>query len=150
MRPGVPSMKIYRNIFAVVMLASVTTNVVAAAESAEKKKPVEGTQGYRDEINRPPEPHKGPARTGEQVYVYRCAGCHAKTTQGAPMPSDDIEWGLRSRQGMKVLMQHTINGYKQLLMPPRGGCENCSDKELKAAVLYMLGESGIKPDSVPR
>ncbi len=103
---------------------------------------VAGTQGYRDEINRPAEPYKGPPRTGAQVYAYRCAACHAKTTQGAPMPGDDFEWQRRARQGMKVLMQHTIEGYKQLLMPPRGGCENCSDAELKAAVIYILKQSG--------
>jgi cytochrome c5 len=99
---------------------------------------MEGTQGYRDEIGRAPEPYKGPPRTGAQVYAYRCASCHAKTTQGAPMPGDDVEWGLRARQGMYVLMRHTIDGYKQLLMPPRGGCGNCTDAELKAAVVYML------------
>lgn len=110
-----------------------------------KETAVQGTQGYRDEINRPPEPYKGPPRTGLQVYAYRCAACHDRTTQGAPMPGDDIEWGLRARQGMKVLMEHTINGYKQLLMPPRGGCGNCSDAELKAAVVYMLEKSGTEP-----
>lgn len=110
-----------------------------------KEKAVQGTQGYRDEINRPAAPYNGAPRTGAQVYAYRCAACHDRTTQGAPMPGDDIEWGLRARQGMKVLMQHTIDGYRQLLMPPRGGCENCSDEELEAAVSYMLEKSGVKP-----
>jgi len=120
--------------------------LVAPGYAVQKaaQKTVQGTQGYRDEINRPPEPWKGPPRTGAQVYTYRCAGCHAKTTQGAPMPNDDVEWSMRARQGMKVLMEHTIKGYKQELMPPRGGCENCSDAELKAAVLFFLKQSGVK------
>ncbi|MGD8841878.1 MAG: c-type cytochrome [Gammaproteobacteria bacterium] len=140
-------MHICRQLLTVVMLLGIAGGAGAAADqAAAKQKPVlEGTQGYRDEIGRPPEPYKGPPRTGEQVYAYRCGACHAKTTQGAPMPGDDIEWGLRARQGMKVLMQHTINGYKQFLMPPRGGCGNCSDEELKAAVVYMLKVSGIEP-----
>jgi cytochrome c5 len=139
------AMNVYKKVLITVILAGLSANVFAAAQSIAEKKPVEGTQGYRDEINRPPEPYKGPPRTGEQVYVYRCAACHAKTTQGAPMPGDDIEWGMRAKQGMKVLMQHTVEGYNQLLMPPRGGCGNCSDAELKAAVVYMLEKSDVKP-----
>ena len=108
-------------------------------------KPVEGTRGFIDEINRPPEPYTGPPRTGVQVYAYRCAGCHDRTTQGAPMPGDDIEWGLRSEQGMDVLMQHVIEGFNEELMPPRGSCGNCTDAELKATVIYMLEVSGIEP-----
>lgn len=125
---------------AAVVLCAVVLNLPANA--AEKAR--EGTQGYRDEINRPPEPYTGPPRTGEQVYEYTCAACHARTTQGAPMPGDDIEWGMRARQGMDTLMEHTINGYNQLLMPVRGGCGNCSDAELRAAVMYMLEKSGVE------
>jgi len=130
-------------VFAVLLLG-VAMNVFAASGETAKKQPVEGTQGYRDEINRPPEPYKGPPRTGEQVYAYRCAACHAKTTQGAPMPGDDIEWGLRARNGMEVLMEHVIDGYKQGLMPARGGCRNCSNAELEGAVVYMLRESNVE------
>lgn len=137
----------YWKILASIILAGITVNGFAATKSTVKK-PIEGTQGYRDEINRPPEPWTGPPRSGEQVYAYRCAGCHAKTTQGAPMPNDDVEWAIRARKGMKVLMNHTINGYKQDLMPPRGGCENCSDAELKAAVVFFLEQSGIKPEDI--
>ena len=118
--------------------------LVSAAPGVAKEKALQGTQGYRDEIRRPPEPYEGPPRTGVQVYAQQCAGCHAKTTQGAPMPGDDIEWGLRARQGMDVLMKHTIEGYNRLLMPPRGGCGNCSDSELRAAVLYMLSRSHVE------
>lgn len=130
---------IVRGVCAALALAALTTSAPATTSGTAQ----EGTQGYRDEINRPPEPHRGPPRSGEQVYAYHCAACHAKTTQGAPMPDDDIEWSRRARQGMDVLMAHTIDGYNQLLMPPRGGCGNCSDGELKAAVLFMLEESGV-------
>jgi len=140
-------MKLCQKLLATMVFLGLASGVFAATDSGAKSKPLKGTQGYRDEIGQPPEPYKGPPRTGAQVYAYRCAACHAKTTQGAPMPGDDLEWGLRAKQGMKVLMQHTVNGYKQLLMPPRGGCRNCSDAELKAAIVYMLKESGVKPPS---
>ncbi len=136
-------MTIYRKLFAATILVGLAGSVIGV----EKTKVLEPTRGYRDEINRPPEPYKGPPRGGAQVYAYRCAACHAKTTQGAPMPGDDIEWGLRARQGMKVLLEHTVNGYNRLLMPPRGGCGNCSIEELKAAVIYMLKQSGVEPPS---
>jgi len=137
-----------QKIFVAIILSGLAANVFAVTKAVAKTKPVEGTQGYRDEMNRPPEPWKGPPRSGAQVYAYRCAGCHAKTTQGAPMPSDTLQWTMRARQGMKVLMQHTIKGYKQELMPPRGGCENCSDAELKSAVIFFLKQSGMKPEEI--
>ena len=140
-------MAIYRNIIKVVFILGVATNVFAAAQSGEKQAKIEGTQGYRDEMNRPPEPWKGAPRSGAQVYSQSCATCHERTTQGAPLPDDDVEWRMRAGKGMNVLMEHVINGYKEL-MPARGGCPNCSDAELKAAVLYILGKSGIKPDSL--
>ena len=128
----------------ILLCATATTAIPVNA----KGQPLEGTQGYRDEIRRPPEPYTGPPRSGAQVYASWCATCHQRTTQGAPMPGDDIQWGLRARQGMGVLMEHTINGYNQWLMPPRGGCGNCSDAELKAAVTYMLKQSGIEIEAV--
>jgi cytochrome c5 len=136
-------------IFAAVAALVMATGVLAN-EGAPDKKPVEGTRGFIDEINRPPEPYKGPPRSGAQVYAYRCAGCHDRTTQGAPLPNDDVEWGLRARQGMDVLMKHVIEGYNEELMPPRGSCGNCTDEELKAALLYILKSSGIElPPSRP-
>jgi len=117
------------------------------AGTSTRQAKVEGTQGYRDEMHRPAEPWKGPPRSGAKVYSDSCATCHARTTQGAPLPDDDVEWRMRAAKGMDVLMAHVIDGYKEL-MPKRGGCPNCSDAELKAAVLYILGKSGITPDSV--
>jgi len=105
---------------------------------------VDATQGYRDEIRRPPAPYRGPPRTGKQLYKDYCATCHDRTTQGAPMPDDDIEWSIRARKGMQILMLHTIEGYKQYLMPPRGGCGNCSETDLKAALDYILAQAGVK------
>jgi len=107
--------------------------------------PVDGTtEGFRDEINRTPEPYNGPPRSGAQVYAFRCEACHARATQGAPIPGDEIDWGTRAQQGMKVLMEHVKKGYKRGLMPARGGCVNCSDSELRAAVIYMLEKSNVK------
>ena len=104
---------------------------------------ITGTQGFRDEQHKPAPIYHGPARTGAQVYAYRCGSCHERTTQGAPFPEDRLEWEQRLQQGMDVLVQHVQDGYKEL-MPPRGGCLNCSDNELKGAIIYILERSGIQ------
>ena len=102
-----------------------------------------GTTGYWQEMHRPVKPWTGPPRSGEQVYQDHCKTCHGRSTQGAPMPGERARWGLRAQQGMKVLLQHAIEGYNQQLMPPRGACHNCSDAEVRAGILYMLNQSGI-------
>jgi cytochrome c5 len=104
----------------------------------------EGTIGYAQERFKPAPVYNGPVRSGKQVYDYACKTCHDRTTQGAPLPNDEIEWGMRARKGMKVLLQHVKEGYKGL-MPEKGGCRNCSDEELLAGVLYILETSGVEP-----
>lgn len=101
-----------------------------------------GTIGYAQERYRPAPVYNGPLRTGKQVYDYACKTCHDRTTQGAPLPDDDIEWGLRASKGIKVLMRHVKEGYKGL-MPEKGGCQNCSDEELRAGIMYLLETSGV-------
>ena len=103
----------------------------------------EGTIGYAQERYKSAPVYDGPVRSGKQVYDYACKTCHDRTTQGAPLPDDDVEWGIRARKGMKVLMQHVKEGYKDL-MPEKGGCRNCSDDELRAGIMYMLETSGIE------
>ena len=104
-----------------------------------------GTTGYAQERSQTRcLPYNGPVRSGKQVYEYACKTCHDRTTQGAPLPDDDIEWGMRARKGMNVLMKHVREGYKDL-MPEKGGCRNCSEEELLASVLYILETSGVEP-----
>lgn len=131
-------LKKYTHFFILLLLAMMAVNIYAA----EKK--IEGTRGYIDERYKPIEPYKGPTRTGEQVYNYSCATCHDRTTQGAPLPDDDVEWSRRAGKGKEVLVQNVINGYNQDLMPPKGGCRNCSEKEIRAAVDFILRSSGIE------
>ena len=104
----------------------------------------EGTIGYAQERYNPAPVYTGPVRTGQQVYDYACKTCHDRTTQGAPLPNDDVEWRMRADKGMSVLMKHVKEGYKEL-MPENGGCRNCSDAELHASILYILEASGVKP-----
>lgn len=115
--------------------------LIMSSSFAESK--AEGTRGYKDERYKPAPVYNGPTRTGKQVYVYRCATCHDRTTQGAPLPDDDVEWGRRIQKGKDVLLKHVVEGYKEL-MPVKGGCRNCTEGELVAAIDYMLQTSGVE------
>lgn len=125
-------------LFLIAILFSATSmNIYAASEK------VKGTRGYADERNKPVEPYNGPTRSGQQVYTEACATCHNRTTQGAPLPDDDVQWGNRIKKGKDVLIRHVMEGYKEL-MPVKGGCRNCSDEEVLAAIDFILQSSGIE------
>lgn len=78
----------------------------------------------------------GGTRSGEAVYNQACAACHAGGVLGAPRKNNAGDWEDRLPQGMAVLLEHSINGFNA--MPPRGGCGNCSDEEIEAAIEHMI------------
>lgn len=76
---------------------------------------------------------------GQQIVQHYCANCHAQKPiipLGAPRIGQVNDWKLRVKQGMDVLFKHTDEGFNA--MPPRGGCFECSDKQLKLAIAAML------------
>ena len=75
-------------------------------------------------------------RTGEAVYSRFCFACHATGVSEAPKFQDEADWAPRLEKGVDVLIQTTIDGLN--LMPPMGTCMDCSEKEMAAAVDYML------------
>lgn len=137
----------FRDSFGLLLLLVILTGNVAAESTKAAVKVNEitestGTIGYAQERFKPAPVYNGPTRSGREVYEYSCATCHDRTTQGAPLPDDDIEWGMRARKGIDVLMKHVKEGYKDL-MPEMGGCRNCTDEELLASILYIMETSGI-------
>ena len=72
-----------------------------------------------------------------KIYDQTCRACHTNPTSGAPLAGDTKAWAPRVAQGMDVLMQHAINGYKG--MPPLGSCMDCGEDELKALIKFMAG-----------
>jgi cytochrome c5 len=46
---------------------------------------------------------------------------------------------LEKKEGFKELVKDAIKG--EGAMPPRGGCTDCTDEEIKAAVRYMIDGS---------
>ena len=81
-------------------------------------------------------------RGGKEVYDTACAGCHASGVLQAPKLGDGADWGNREKQGLEVLVEHAIKGFKN--MPAKGGNPTIKDEEIRNAVVYMLSGSGVE------
>lgn len=82
---------------------------------------------------------EGSKHKGEQIYTHFCGVCHAKHPRiflGAPRIGVKEDWLIRMKDGVTAMLKRIDPGLNA--MPPRGGCFECSDKDLKAAILYML------------
>ncbi len=78
---------------------------------------------------------------GREIWLNTCKGCHALGIAGSPAVTDKAAWQSRLKQGKATLYEHAINGFfgpEYTEMPARGGNQNLSDEQVKAAVDYML------------
>lgn len=83
---------------------------------------------------------QGKPDAGKQIYQHFCATCHAPDpiiNLGAPHLGVKKEW-TRYTQSQTVEQMVKIIDAGTGAMPARGGCFECSDADLKAAILYML------------
>jgi len=80
-------------------------------------------------------------RSGQEVYDAACMACHTTGAAGAPKLGDAAGWTDRIAKGMDVLYDSGVNGLAGTGMIAKGGCMNCSDEEVKAAVDYMIENS---------
>lgn len=78
-----------------------------------------------------------------QLYNRSCISCHASGSGGAPRTGDKAAWQPRLQQGMDVLLDHTISGYKG--MPPMGMCMDCSPQQFENLINYMAGQASRAP-----
>jgi len=83
----------------------------------------------------------GGARSGEDVYNAACMACHMTGAAGAPKLGDIAAWTDRIAKGTDVLHDSGVNGLAGTGMIAKGGCMNCSDEEVIAAVDYMIDNS---------
>ncbi|MGD2083397.1 MAG: c-type cytochrome [Chromatiales bacterium] len=74
---------------------------------------------------------------GRRLYESSCAACHNTGIAGAPQVSRKKIRRILRDQGRDHLYQVAIKGEGP--MPPKGGCNICSDARVEAAVDYMLG-----------
>lgn len=80
-------------------------------------------------------------RSGEAVYNAACMACHSTGAGGAPKVGDVAAWADRIAKGKDALHQSGLNGVAGTGMIARGGCMNCADEEIIAAVDYMVEQS---------
>ena len=80
-------------------------------------------------------------RSGEDVYNAACMACHMTGAAGAPKLGDVAAWADRIARGTDALHDAGVNGVPGTGMIAKGGCMNCSDAEVIAAVDYMVAGS---------
>lgn len=83
----------------------------------------------------PPVAESTGPRTGEAVYGTYCQVCHSGAIPNAPAFGSDT-WKTLAARGMDDLLASAIAGPTG--MPPKGGCADCSDKELSDAIQHMI------------
>jgi cytochrome c5 len=82
---------------------------------------------------------------GGQIYKHYCANCHAQKpliALGAPRIGEEGDWKSRLKQSVNTLFLHTDEGYNG--MPARGGCFECTDKQLILAIVAMVPKKNQK------
>jgi cytochrome c5 len=78
-------------------------------------------------------------QVGPKIYQAFCQVCHDPKpviALGAPRRGNVQDWQLRCQHGLQVLLQRIDEGVNN--MPPRGGCFECTDDDLRQATLYMV------------
>lgn len=88
------------------------------------------------------------AQSGADVAAAACNACHVAGVLGAPKIGDKAAWEARlgAAGGVDGLTATVISGKGG--MPPRGG-STASDDEIRAAVVHLLGESGVDVAAAP-
>jgi cytochrome c5 len=69
------------------------------------------------------------------LYETSCKACHTITESGAPMIHDAKAWGPRWKQGLPVLVDHSLQGFNA--MPAGGQCATCTPADLEALIRFM-------------
>lgn len=75
-------------------------------------------------------------RVGYKLYESNCRACHETGVVGAPEVDKQRVREILRDQGLNQLYRVAIEGDGP--MPPRGGCDICSDARVEAAVDYMI------------
>jgi cytochrome c5 len=77
--------------------------------------------------------------SGEAIYNQSCISCHKTGLMGAPKLGDKEAWSGLIAAGQEKLVNNSIKGIGK--MPAKGGASSLSDKEVAAAVEYMIEQS---------
>lgn len=122
----------------IVALAGSALALAAVEDQIRERIQPAGKVNVAGEARQQAQQSSGP-RGGEEVYADACSACHDSGAAGAPKFGDSGAWSDRISKGNETLYNHAINGFNA--MPPKGGCSDCSDEEVRNAVDYMTAES---------
>jgi cytochrome c5 len=128
-------------------LKAMTANAITGV----RKMPAHGGQGNLTDLEmsravaymvsegaaaEPNKPYSSPQQwSGEQIVSNRCGNCHTTGQGGAPRIGNMSEWVPRLKNGLDNLVKSSIRGHNS--MPARGGLDNLSDADMKAAISHM-------------
>ena len=78
---------------------------------------------------------------GEKIYHNECSDCHDGGfwgwLSGAPSIKEQSEWTQYLKKDFEEILQAAIKGTEDG-MDPKGGCDECTDEEIRQSVEYML------------
>ena len=96
---------------------------------------------WRELRHRAPEPRKisTSLAMGRRIYGQYCGSCHDGGRRGAPVLGDEAQWRPLLNRDFDHLLANAINGIND--MPAKGGCSECTNSEIIAAVKFMAQES---------
>ena len=107
------------------IVALVATALLTACGAAPKPAPTPEQAA----LLRPSDPRLS------ELYVTSCKACHTITESGAPMVHDRAAWAPRWKQGLPVLVDHSLQGFNA--MPAGGQCATCTPADLEALIRFM-------------
>ena len=108
-------------------------------EAASEAKPAEKTEAAPADAKQDASSAKV---DGKAVFEANCKACHGGTIPGAPVVGKNDDWAPRIKQGKDTVYKHALEGFNT--MPAKGGNTSLSDDDVKAAVDYMVNQSGGK------
>ncbi len=75
---------------------------------------------------------------GKNVFQRKCIECHSDMDSVAPQLGKVQDWEQRISIPVDTLISHALHGHGE--MPPRGGFDELSDREVSAAVAYVVDQ----------
>jgi cytochrome c5 len=96
---------------------------------------------WREFKNPPPLARRVSTRlaTGQRIYRQACAACHDGGEDGAPVLGAEEQWAPLLEKNFDVVLRNSLHGIRK--MPPKGGCLECTNSEIIAAVKFMAQKS---------
>ena len=76
---------------------------------------------------------------GKSVFSGMCINCHGDINSEAPQLNSVYDWERRISTPLTELIKHAVSGHGK--MPPKGGFENLSEREVSAAVAFIVDQS---------